>query len=136
MGKLCRARIGLAMRSLDFKNCLCYALLGLQVEDSRHKRLGKNSSILAVAYNDLAMAYGLRGQWELALPMLKMSREIREGLPGFTKDKLFSPLYHEGLVRYYQGQYREAGQILEEARKDRHEALGSNDTSVRYVILV
>lgn len=89
--------------------------------------MGHKSSILAVSYNDLAMAWACHGEWEKAIELLIESRRIREELPGFTRDKLFSPLYHLGLIYQHQGKYDEAEKILNEAIRDRDEAFGRED---------
>ncbi|MCJ1308297.1 hypothetical protein MMC25_001950 [Agyrium rufum] len=99
------------------------------VETGRHRKIGHATSILTVAYNDLAMAWACHGEWEKAVALLKESRTIREGLPDFTKDKLFSPLYHLGLVYHHQGKFDDAETVLNEAIQDRENRFGREDTS-------
>lgn len=126
-GKLYRGRIGLAVSSKNMNDLLYYAQLAWEVEKERHQTIGQETSILAVAFNDLAMAWACHGEWERSIELLKESRCIREKLPGFTRDKLFSPLYHLGLVFHHQKKYDEAENVLNEAIKDREEAFGLND---------
>jgi tetratricopeptide (TPR) repeat protein len=133
LGKLYRSRVGVASHERDPLALLQYALLGLELEKKRHEEIGHPTPILAVAYNDLAMGYALNREWDKAIPQLKRSREIREGFADFTKDKLFSPLYHLGLVLHHQGKDEEAERVLEQAIKDREEALGpENSINLRY----
>ena len=129
LGKYFRGRIALAVSSKNMDDLLLYAQLAWDCEIERHKILGYNTSILAVAYNDLANAWACHCEWERALELLVDSRTIREGLPGFSRDKLFSPLYHTGLVLYHQGKYDDAEKILNEAIQDRETAFGRDDVS-------
>ena len=136
LGKYFRGRIALAVSSKDTDNLLRYAQLAWDVETERHRRLGRPTSFLAVAYNDLAVGWACQCEWDKALELLEKSKSIREQLPGFTRDKLFSPLYHKALVLHHQGKYDEAEEILNEAIGDREEAFGPNDaTSIRWVPL-
>jgi len=134
--RLYRGRIGLAVSSKNADELLRYAQLAWDIETNRHRNMGHATSILAVAYNDLATAWACHREWEKAINRLKESKRIRENLPGFTKDKLFSPLYHLGLVYSHQGKYDEAEVILNEAIQDWEDAFGPDDaSSVRYVFL-
>lgn len=83
--KLYRGRIGLAVSSRNADDLLHYVKLALHIETERHRRMGQATSVLAVAYNDIATAWACHGEWERAILQLKESREIRENLPGFHK---------------------------------------------------
>lgn len=126
-GKLYRGRLGLAVSSKNVDDLLHYAQLAWELEIERHRKMGHATSILAVAYNDLAMAWACHCEWEKAIVKLKESRRIRENLPGFTRDKLYSPLYHLGLIYSHQGKYAQAEEVLNEAIKDWEEAFGPKD---------
>ncbi|KAI0968573.1 hypothetical protein F4678DRAFT_481798 [Xylaria arbuscula] len=93
-----RARIGIAVVSREGDDVLDLALQVFEIEKYRHKPPKEPSSILAVAYNDLATGWAFHQDWMQAIQLLKDSMRIREGLPGFTRDKLFSPLYHLGIA--------------------------------------
>ena len=80
-----------------------------------------------MAYNDLAVAWACHCEWEKAIELLQESKSIREKMPGFTRDKLFSPLYHLGLSLQHQGKFDEAEEVLNEAIKDREVAFGPGD---------
>jgi len=101
LGKIYRGGIGQAWSSVNAKSCLHYALLAAGLEEERHAKIGHATSVLATAYNDLAMAHGLNSLFEEAIPRLHKSKEIREGLPGFTRDKFIfsflSPWTHVSL---------------------------------------
>ncbi|KAL2066449.1 hypothetical protein VTL71DRAFT_2520 [Oculimacula yallundae] len=90
--------------------------------------MGHATSWLAVAHNDMAVAWAWQGEWEKSIVELKESRSVRESLPGFTPDKLFSPLYHLGLVYAYQGKYDEAEKVLNETIGIWEDAYGPIDT--------
>jgi tetratricopeptide (TPR) repeat protein len=131
--KLFRGRIGLAVSSKGADALLHYAQLAFETEERRHKQIGHPTAILAVAYNDLAHAWAFHRDWNQAISLLKVSKEIREQLPDFTIDKLFSPLYHLGLVLQHQGKYQEAEDVLNEAIRDRNNVFGPADAvSIRY----
>lgn len=125
--RIFRGRIGLAASSKNTNDLLRYAQLAWEMEEKRHQKIGHGTSMLAVAYSDLAMAWACHGEWERSIELLKESKSIREKLPGFTRDMLFSPLYHLGLVFYHQKKYDEAEVVLNEAIKDREEAFGPDD---------
>ena len=127
-----RGRIGLANATHNPKSAFHYAGLHLEVERKRHKKIGHSTSMLAVAYNDLAVAYSMNALYVDAIPLLIKSKQIRESLPGFRKDWLFSPHYHLALTFYYQGKDQDAVELLESTIKDREELLLPNDrVSVR-----
>ena len=127
--KLYRGRIGFAASVKNRDDMLHYAQLAWEAEKERHREvhIGHESSILAVAYNDLAVAWACFGEWERAIELLRDSRRIREQLQDFTRDKLFSPLYHLGLILQHQGKYDEAEKVLNNAIRDREEAFGAKD---------
>ena len=127
--KIYRGRIGLAASSKNPVDLLHYAQLAWEIETARHRKIGHATSILAVAYNDLAVAWACHGEWPKSIELLKESRSIRENLPGFTRDMLFSPLYHLGLLLHHQGKYDDAERVLNEAIKDREEAFGPADAA-------
>jgi hypothetical protein len=126
-GKLYRGRIGLAVSSKNPDDLFHYAQLAWTLETTRHRNMGHATSILAVAHNDMATAWACHGKWEKAIVELKESTRIREGLPGFTKDKLFSPLYHLGLVYSHQGKYNDAEDVLSETIAIWEEVFGPKD---------
>jgi tetratricopeptide (TPR) repeat protein len=128
--KVYRGRVGLAASSKDRETMLEYAQLVYELEVKRHSRTGKLSSMLAVAYNDLATAWAFYEEWEKSIKLLNESKRIRQSLPGFTRDMLFSPLYHLGLVLQHQGKYEEAEEVLNQAMQDREEALGTGEASM------
>lgn len=127
--KIYRGRIGLAASSKNSIDLLRYAQLAWEIETERHRKIGHATSMLGVAYNDLAVAWACHGEWEKSLELLKESRSFREKLPGFTRDMLFSPLYHLGLILHHQKSYDEAELVLNEAIKDREEAIGLADAA-------
>ena len=127
--KIYRGRIGLAASSKNSVDLLHYAQLAWEIETERHQALGHGTSMLAVAYNDLAVAWACHGEWEKSIELLKESRSIREKLEGFTRDMLFSPLYHLGLILHHQKKYDEAELVLNEAIEDREEAFGPADAA-------
>ncbi|KAI0868224.1 hypothetical protein GGS24DRAFT_513694 [Hypoxylon argillaceum] len=131
-----RARIGIAVVSKEGDDVLDLALQVFEIEKYRHKPPKEPSSILAVAYNDLATGWAFRQDWTQAIQLLKDSIRIREGLPGFTRDKLFSPLYHLGIVYHHQGNFDAAETSLKQAINDRSTAFGPKDKcSVRSAAL-
>ncbi|KAK8016862.1 hypothetical protein PG993_015051 [Apiospora rasikravindrae] len=122
-----RGRIGLAATSKNGDDLLHYAQLTFDIEKERHRRKSEPSSLLAVAYNDLATGWAFQRHWSEAIRLLEESRKIREILPGFTRDKLFSPLYHLALVYHHQRRFEEAESVLNQAIKDREDAFGAED---------
>ncbi|KAI1112297.1 hypothetical protein F5Y14DRAFT_422216 [Nemania sp. NC0429] len=135
-GRIIRARIGIAVISREGDEVLDLALQAFEIEMYRHKPPKEPSSILAVAYNDLATGWAFRQDWTQAIQLLKESMRIREGLPGFTRDKLFSPLYHLGIVYHHQGNFDAAETSLRQAIDDRSTAFGPKDkVSVRSAAL-
>ena len=108
---------------------LTYARKAWDIEVERHKESGiPASSILAVAYNDLAQAWACHREWDKALALLEQSKKILESL-GLTKDKLFSPLYHKAWVLLHQAECDEAEDVVNEAIHDREQAFGAEDAS-------
>ncbi|KAI1357753.1 P-loop containing nucleoside triphosphate hydrolase protein [Xylaria arbuscula] len=131
-----RARIGIAVISREGDDVLDLALQVFEIEKYRHKPPYQPSSFLAVAYNDLATGWAFRQNWAQAIQLLKESMKIRENLPGFTRDKLFSPLYHLGIVYHHQGNFDAAETSLTQAIDDRSAAFGREDKrSVRSAAL-
>ncbi|KAI1761187.1 P-loop containing nucleoside triphosphate hydrolase protein [Hypoxylon sp. FL1150] len=120
-----RARIGLAASFKDGHHLLYYAQLVFDIEQKRHQISTSPSPTLAIAYNNLAIGLAYQRDWNGAIGMLNESVRIREGLYNFTRDILFSPLYHLGLVYQYQQRYDEAEEILNEAMQDLVDAFGS-----------
>lgn len=80
--------------------------------------MSSDYTFLAVAYNDLALGRACHGEWDAAIKLLKESRRIRENLPGFTRDKLWSPQYHLGMVYSHQGKYDKAEKVINECIDD------------------
>ncbi|KAI1183777.1 hypothetical protein F5B17DRAFT_110946 [Nemania serpens] len=135
-GSVIRARIGIAVISREGDEVLDLALQVFEMEKYRHRPPKEPSSILAVAYNDLATGWAFHQDWAQAIQLLKDSMRIREGLPGFTRDKLFSPLYHLGIVYHHQGNFDAAETSLKQAIDDRSAAFGPKDKrSVRSAAL-
>ncbi|KAI1500271.1 hypothetical protein F5X99DRAFT_429918 [Biscogniauxia marginata] len=131
-----RARIGLAVSSREGDDVFEFAHQAFEIEKYRHRDKDTPSSILAVAYNDLATGWAFRREWKAAIELLIESKRIRETLPGFTRDKLFSPLYHLGIVYHHQGNFDAAEATLTQAIKDRSSAFGPKDKrSVRSAAL-
>ena len=127
-----RAKIGLANATRDPISGLRNAELHFEAETKRHEKIGHPTSMLAVAYNDLGAAYSMNSLYQKAKPMLRKSQSIRENLPGFRKDWLFSPNYHLALAFHYQNKDQDAAELLASTIKDRVELLGRDDrVSVR-----
>ncbi|KAJ8132877.1 hypothetical protein O1611_g748 [Lasiodiplodia mahajangana] len=134
--KVCRARIGLAVSAREGDDVFEFAQQAFEIENYRHRDKETPSSILAVAYNDLATGWAFRREWNTAIELLAESKKIRERLPGFTRDKLFSPLYHLGIVYHHQGNFDAAETTLKQAIEDRSALFGPEDTrSVRSAAL-
>ncbi|KAI1123414.1 hypothetical protein F5Y10DRAFT_270137 [Nemania abortiva] len=134
--KICRARIGLAVSSREGQDVFNFAQEAFEIEKHQHQDKDMSSSILAVAYNDLATGWAFRQEWEAAIELLTESKKIRERLPGFTRDKLFSPLYHLGIVYHHQGNFDAAEATLKQAIEDRSAAFRPKDTrSIRSAAL-
>ncbi|KAI0866339.1 P-loop containing nucleoside triphosphate hydrolase protein [Xylaria cubensis] len=134
--KIYRARIGLAVSSKEGDDIFEFAQQVFEIEKYQHQDRDEPSSILAVAYNDLATGWAFRRKWATAVELLTESKKIRERLPGFTGDKLFSPLYHLGIVYHHQGDFDAAEITLKQAIEDRSATFGPKDTrSVRSAAL-
>lgn len=127
MAKLYRAKIGLAISSREGDDVFEFAQHAFEIEKHRYRTGGSPSSMLAVAYNDLATGWAFRKEWTKAISLLIESVDIREQLPGFTREKLFSPLYHLGIVYHHQGAFDSSEAILREAIEDRAAAFGPRD---------
>ncbi|ROW15424.1 hypothetical protein VPNG_02302 [Cytospora leucostoma] len=135
-GKLYRGRIALAVSSRNADDLLHYAQLAFEVEREMYRKTGQPRAFLAVAYNDLGHGWACQKRWDKAIHYLEESKKIRENMPGFTRDKLFSPLYHLGLVLCHQGSLDKAEAVLDQAIQDRAEAFGPDDaTSTRSAAL-
>ncbi|KAI0102118.1 P-loop containing nucleoside triphosphate hydrolase protein [Nemania sp. FL0031] len=134
--KVYRARIGLAVSSREGDDVFKFSRQVFEIEEFLHQSKGRPSSILAVAYNDMAVGWAFRREWKRAIAFLNDSKDIREMLPGFTRDKLFSPLYHLGIVYHHQGDFDAAETTLKQAIEDRSAIFGPEDTrSVRSAAL-
>ncbi|XMA17137.1 hypothetical protein WAI453_009928 [Rhynchosporium graminicola] len=83
-----------------------------------------------LAHNDMAVAWAWQGELEKSIIELKESRRVREKLPGFIPEKLFSPLYHFGIVYACQGKYDEVEKVLNETIGIWEEAFGPNDAGI------
>ena len=131
-GQILRGRCVAALGNRDPQDSFYWAKLHFEFEVKRHESLPQPTSVLPIAYNHLAWAYALNGLYEEAVPLLEVSISLREKLPNFKRDQLYSPLYHLALTRHYQGFNDEAANILLRAIKDRTDILGPNDrTSYR-----
>ncbi len=51
------------------------------------------TSDLAGACLHMGIAYNLNSLYQEAIPYLEESKRLRESMPGFKRDHLFSPLY-------------------------------------------
>ncbi|CZS96403.1 uncharacterized protein RCO7_04912 [Rhynchosporium graminicola] len=122
--------IGLAISSKNGDDLLHYVKLSWNLEIERHRKMGHATSWLAVAHNDMAVAWAWQGELEKSIIELKESRRVREKLPGFIPEKLFSPLYHFGIVYACQGKYDEVEKVLNETIGIWEEAFGPNDAGI------
>ncbi|CZT09327.1 uncharacterized protein RAG0_14139 [Rhynchosporium agropyri] len=122
--------IGLAVSSKDGDDLLHYVKLSWNLEIERHRKMGHATSWLAVAHNDMAVAWAWQGELEKSIIELKESRRVRENLPGFIPEKLFSPLYHFGIVYACQGKHDEVEKVLNETIGIWEEAFGPNDAGI------
>ena len=113
--------------SKDLHMVFHYAQKRFDTEEEVLTERGSPDSITAVAYNDLGMAYLLNDVAEEAIHYLQRSKEIRENLPGFKKDWLFSPFLSLGKTYWRLGRLDEAAEVLLEALNDRIAAFGSDD---------
>ncbi|KAL9057024.1 MAG: hypothetical protein Q9162_002572 [Coniocarpon cinnabarinum] len=125
--KVYRGRIGLASSSKNADELLKFAQLAWKIETNKFRRTRQQTPFLAVAHNDLAVGWACQREWERAIALSEESKAVRERMPGFTRDKLFSPLYHLGLVFLHQGRFSEAEEVLNQAIRDREEVFGAND---------
>ncbi|CZT45965.1 uncharacterized protein RSE6_06327 [Rhynchosporium secalis] len=122
--------IGLAVSSKNGDDLLQYVKLSWNLEIERHRNMGHATSWLAVAHNDTAVAWAWQGELKKSIIELKESRRVRENLPGFIPEKLFSPLYHFGIVYACQGKYDEVEKVLNETIGIWEEAFGPNDAGI------
>ena len=113
--------------SKDLPMVFHYAQKRFDIEEMLETKRGKADSLTAVAYNDLGMAYTLNGVHEKAIPYIQKSKEIRESLPGFRKEWLFSPFLAFGKTYWRLGRHEDAAAILLEALQDREKAFGPDD---------
>lgn len=86
------------------------------------------TSELALAFHHLGVASCLRTKYAEAIPLLETSKDIRENLPNFLRERLFNSLYHLEMVRHCFGEHDKAEKFLETAIADRIEAIGKNDS--------
>lgn len=120
-------KLWVATQTRDFRQVFHHAEIRFKIEDALYHKSGEATSKTALAHNDLGMAYSMNCLYENAIFHLKRSREIRENLPNFRKDWLFSPLHHLALTYWCQNRCSEAADTLLEAIHDRETILGIND---------
>jgi tetratricopeptide (TPR) repeat protein len=127
--RICRGRIGAAFVMRDQDTYFDYAEKEYNIETARSK---EPSTRLATANIHMGIAYNFNSLWKEAEKYLNESKRIREAMPGFRKDWLFSPLYQLAHTLYHRGKYTEAAEVLEAAINDRVEAFKEADSySVR-----
>ncbi|KAF2732072.1 hypothetical protein EJ04DRAFT_554283 [Polyplosphaeria fusca] len=127
--RICRGRIGAAFVMRDKDTYFDYAEKEYDIEIARS---GEPSARLANANMHMGIAYNFNSLWKEAERYLNESKRIRESMPGFKKDWLFSPLYQLAHNYYHRGKYAQAAGFLEVAIKDRVEAFQEADNySVR-----
>ncbi|KAL1610834.1 hypothetical protein SLS60_002505 [Paraconiothyrium brasiliense] len=129
--RIYRGRIGVAFILRDGEAYLHYAKKELAAETARST---KPSSALAGANLHIGIAYGFNFLWKEARKYFKISMKIREEMPGFKKDWLFSPYYQLAHAYYHLNKNEKAALCLENAISDRVEAFGQTDSySMRLV---
>lgn len=95
---------------------------------------GKLNNKLAAGYSEYGRALMACGIFTKAAEMFEKSISIRERLPGFKRLQLFNPLRGLALVRWHEGDYEEASELLLGALRDRELAFGRDDKeSSRFV---
>ena len=84
---------------------------------------------LAAAYASHGAALMNNGLFTKAAEMYHISLDIRQKLPGFKQENLFTILRGQGLIAWHNGEYEKAVSIFNEILKDRAKVYGPDDTN-------
>lgn len=99
---------------------------------AREEAFRKNNVLtnkLAAAYASHGAALMDNGLFTKAAEMYDISLDIRQKLPGFKQENLFTVLRGRGLIAWHNGEYEKAVGILDAILKDRAELYGPDDTN-------
>lgn len=125
--RIYRGRIHAAFVTQNKEEYYKFAELSWNIETSRHQKTNSKSQRLAGATLHMGIAHNFHALYKEAIPFLEESSSVRQALPGFKRDWLFSPLYQLAHAYFHLGQDEKAADLLETAISDRISALGNND---------
>ncbi|KAK1749795.1 hypothetical protein QBC47DRAFT_395340 [Echria macrotheca] len=120
-----RSSIGLEMNEKE--TALYHREQNVAFREATFAKDGKLNNKLAAGYSEYGRALMTCGLFGRAAEMFEKSISIREQLPGFTRLQLFNPLRGLALVRWHEGSYEEASELLLGALRDRELAFGRDD---------
>jgi tetratricopeptide (TPR) repeat protein len=122
-----RGRIGVAHVARNKSDYFEYAEKEYLAETEKAKHTATATSDLAGAYLHMGIAYNLNSLYDGAISYLEESKRLRESMPGFKRDHLFSPLYQLAHSHFQLGDDKKAAELLEIAIKDRTATFGAHD---------
>ncbi|KAK0727161.1 P-loop containing nucleoside triphosphate hydrolase protein [Lasiosphaeria miniovina] len=120
-----RSSIGLEMNETE--TALYHQEENVAFREATLAKDGKLNNKLAAGYSEYRRALMACGIFTKAAEMFEKSISIREQLPGFKRLQLFNPLRGLALVRWHEGAYEEASELLLSALRDRELAFGRDD---------
>ena len=126
--RIFRGRIHVAYVSHDRDEYDDFAQKSFTAERRRHEKTQQRSQRLAAATLHMGIARIFFARYEEALALIEISANIRESLPGFKRDWLYSTQIQAAHAYLHLGQIQKAEDTLRTALKDRVAALGEDDS--------
>jgi len=120
-------RFNCATRLDEPKIALEHARKEAAFQEDLCRESGEPARDLSIALHHLADACIGAGLHEEASRHIDRVIEIREGLPGFTRHSLYSPLMSQGYLNWIKGDAGTAIKLFKVALKDREAAYGPDD---------
>ncbi|KAK3657557.1 hypothetical protein LTR56_002332 [Elasticomyces elasticus] len=120
-------KIIIAMTMGDHKTAFQYSQRRFEVSEAEYQATGNLTGFQTATCTTLGVSYAMNRVHDQAIAYLERSIQLRELMPEFQKDWLYSPYYALGTLYHRMGRLDEATKLLTEAIADHEQALGPND---------
>jgi tetratricopeptide (TPR) repeat protein len=118
-----------SMEANDAQDCLKRFKVWIEASGTKSSKLDDFNSQyeLALYYNEIGVAYGMNGMYELAIDHLLKSIEYFQSMPDYEDTLLSWPEPNLGFMYWVQGRFEEAKQVLLEILQVQEDAWGPDD---------